>query len=71
MYRLRVTTWIAAPPATCFDLARSIEAHLESAAGTGERVVGGRTSGLLGLGDEVTWKGRHFGINQRLSSRIT
>jgi ligand-binding SRPBCC domain-containing protein len=71
MYELRVTTSIAAPLATCFDLARSVEAHVQSAAGTGERVVGGRLSGLLELGDEVTWEGRHFGVTQRLSSKIT
>lgn len=71
MYELRVTTSIAAPLSTCFDLARSVDAHVQSAAGTGERVVGGRLSGLLELGDEVTWEGRHFGITQRLSSRIT
>lgn len=71
MYQLRVSTWIHAPVATCFDLARSVEAHLESASETGERVVGGRRSGLLELGDEVTWEGRHFGIRQRLAVRIT
>jgi ligand-binding SRPBCC domain-containing protein len=71
MYKLHVTTWIDAPAAVCFDLARSIDAHLESAAGTGERVVAGPTSGLLGPGDEITWEGKHFGITQRLSSRIT
>ena len=48
-----------------------MEAHLRSAANTGERIVGGRLSGLLELGDEVTWEGRHFGITQRLSSKIT
>lgn len=71
MVQLRVTTFIAAPPAACFDLARSVDAHVASAAGTGERVVGGKSSGLLELGDEVTWEGRHFGVTQRLSSRIT
>ncbi len=71
MYKLRVTTWIAAPLSTCFDLARSVDAHVQSAAGTGERVVGGRLSGLLELGDEVTWEARHFGVTQQLSSRIT
>ena len=71
MYDLRVTTFIAAPPAVCFDLARSVDAHVASAAGTAERAVGGRTSGLLGLGDEVTFEGRHFGVVQRLSSRVT
>jgi ligand-binding SRPBCC domain-containing protein len=71
MYKLRVTTWIDAPAEICFDLARGIEAHVESSMGTGERVVGDRQSGLLAPGDEVTWEGRHLGVTQRLSSRIT
>jgi ligand-binding SRPBCC domain-containing protein len=71
MYILRVETWIAAPAPVCFDLARSVDAHVTSAQGTGERVVAGQRSGLLGLGAEVTWEGKHFGITQRLSSRIT
>ena len=33
--------------------------------------MGGRTSGLLELGEEVTWQARHFGVTQRLTSRIT
>jgi ligand-binding SRPBCC domain-containing protein len=71
MYRLRITTWINAPASTCFDLARSVDAHLKSAAGTGEKVVAGPSTGLLGLGDEITWEGKHFGMTQRLSTRIT
>jgi ligand-binding SRPBCC domain-containing protein len=71
MYELRITTSIAAPLSRCFDLARSVDAHVQSAEGTGERVVGGRLSGLLELGDEVTWEARHFGVTQRLSSKIT
>jgi ligand-binding SRPBCC domain-containing protein len=67
---IRVETDIAAPPAVCFDLARSVEAHLQSAAGTHERAVAGVTSGLLGPGDEVTWRARHFWIEQELTSRI-
>jgi ligand-binding SRPBCC domain-containing protein len=68
---IRVETDIEAAPAICFDLARSVDAHIESTAGTGERTVGGVTSGLLALGDEVTWRARHFGVTQELSSRIT
>lgn len=71
MYEVRVTTSIAAPAEICFDLARSVDAHVQSAAGTGERVVGGRMSGLLELDDEVTWEGKHFGVVQRLSSKMT
>lgn len=70
MIHLRVETLIAAPVARCFDLSRSVDAHVLSAAETDERVVEGRTSGLLELGEEVTWEARHFGIRQRLSSRI-
>lgn len=68
---IRIETFIEAPPATCFDLARSVEAHVGSTKKTGERVVGGKMSGLLELGDEVTWEATHFGVKQRLTSRMT
>jgi len=68
---IRVVTDIAALRTVCFDLARSVDAHIESTRDTGERAVAGVTSGLLGLGDEVTWRARHFGISQELTSRIT
>lgn len=38
---------------------------------TGERAVAGRTSGLIELGEEVTWEASHFGLTLRLTSRIT
>ncbi len=62
---------IAAPPERVFDLARSIDAHQHSATGTQERAVAGVTRGLIGLGEEVTWSARHFGIRQKLTVRIT
>jgi ligand-binding SRPBCC domain-containing protein len=71
MVTLRVVTLIHAPPARCFDLARSVDAHVRSTAGTGERAVAGQTTGLLELGGEVTWEARHLGVRQRLTSRIT
>ena len=71
MHTIRVVTVIAAPVGRCFDLARSVEAHVRSTAATGERVVAGRTSGLMELGDEVTWEAKHFGVRQRLTSAIT
>lgn len=67
-----VTTRIAAPIEVCFDLARSVDAHLQSSEFTGERAVEpGRTSGLLEFGDLVTFEGVHFGIRQRFTARIT
>jgi ligand-binding SRPBCC domain-containing protein len=68
---LVVVTRIEAPIEICFDLARGIEAHEESSAFTGERAVPpGRTSGLLELGDQVTFEGVHLGIRQRFTARI-
>lgn len=36
-----------------------------------ERAVAGKTSGLIELGESVTWEANHFGIKQRLTSKIT
>ena len=44
---------------------------MHSTLATGERAVGGKTAGLLALGDEVTWRARHLGVWQELTSRIT
>lgn len=64
-------TRIAAPIERCFDLARSVEAHVASTGSSGERPVGGVTRGLIGLGEEVTWEATHLGVRQRLTARIT
>ena len=71
MSRVVVETFINAPPERCFDLARSVDLHLRSTAATGERVVAGKASGLLGAGDRVTWEARHLGWRHRLSVEIT
>jgi ligand-binding SRPBCC domain-containing protein len=68
---IELSTAIAAPPERVFDLARSIDAHQQSTEGTQERAVAGVTRGLIGMGDEVTWEARHFGVTQRLTVRIT
>src|SRR5262245_4773777 len=70
MTTILVETRIAAPIDLCFDLARDVEAHLETSAFTRERAVGGKTSGLLDLGDTVTFEAVHFGVRQRHASRI-
>jgi len=71
MPRIELVRIVRAPAARLFDLARSIDAHVASTPGTRERAVGGKTSGLIGLGEEVTWEARHLGVTQRLTSRIT
>lgn len=70
MARIELSLLVAAPPSRCFDLARSVDAHVQSTAATGERAIKGRSTGLLTLGDEVTWRARHFGVWQELTSRI-
>jgi ligand-binding SRPBCC domain-containing protein len=73
MIHLNETTVIAAPIARCFDLARSVEVHLAGNSHFGEQAVAleGATTGLLALGDTVTWRARHFFVRQRLTSKIT
>jgi len=68
---IRLTTFINAPIETVFDLARSIELHQVSTKHTNEKVVGGRMSGLIELHESVTWEARHFGVVQRLTSKVT
>jgi ligand-binding SRPBCC domain-containing protein len=71
MITLWEITLIRAPIERCFDLSRSIDLHTESTARTGERAIAGVTSGLIGMGEEVTWRARHLGVWQELTSRIT
>jgi ligand-binding SRPBCC domain-containing protein len=67
-----VKTLIRAPIERCFDLARDVGVHCQTAAFTSERVLPpGRTAGLLELGEQVIFEGRHFGLRWRLTARIT
>ena len=71
MAEITLVTEIKAPIERVFDLSRSIDLHTASVSHTGERAVAGVTSGLISLGEEVTWRARHFGVWQNLTSRIT
>ena len=62
MTRFRLETLIVAPIERVYDLARDVDLHARSMAHTNERAVAGRTTGLIGLGETVTWRARHFGI---------
>lgn len=66
-----ITTGINAPIQRVFDLSRSVDLHTASTSHTSEKAIGGVTSGLMSLGEEVTWRARHFGIWLQLTSRIT
>lgn len=68
---ITIETLILALPQRCFDLARDIDVHCQSTASTRERAVAGVTSGLIGPGQTVTFEAVHFGVRQRLTSKIT
>ncbi len=64
-------TVIRVPPADVFAASLDIDAHLASMKSSGEKAVGGVTSGTIGLGEMVTWRARHFGITWKMTSKIT
>jgi ligand-binding SRPBCC domain-containing protein len=63
--------FVRAPIERCFDLARDVDTHTRTTAYTKEKAVGGVTTGLLSVGDVVTWEAVHFGVRQRLTAKIT
>jgi len=65
------TTKINAPIQAVFDLSRDIDFHQKCASKTREKAVAGRTSGLINLGETVTWEAVHFGVKQQLTTKIT
>ena len=62
---------VNAPQERVFDLARSIDLHRATMTKHDEIAVDGVTEGLIGLNETVTWEATHFGVRQRLTSRIT
>ena len=73
MIRLEEVTVVEAPIERCFDLARSVEVHLVANIHSGEQAlaIGDITSGLPELSQQVTWRAKHFGFWQNLTSRFT
>ncbi|MDR6560370.1 MULTISPECIES: SRPBCC family protein [unclassified Arcicella] len=71
MPKITLETIIQSDIEICFDLARSIDLHKISTAHTNENAIDGTTTGLINLGETVTWEAKHFGIKQQLTSIIT
>ena len=73
MVRFETVTVIRAPIERCFDLARSVEVHLAGNVHSGETAVAeaGVTSGLISIGQRVTWRAKHFCVWQTLTSEMT
>ncbi len=68
---IHLRTEINAKRPLVFDLSRSIDLHQLSTEHTHETAIAGTTSGLIGLNEWVTWRARHFGIYQQLTSKVT
>ncbi|GAB4016112.1 SRPBCC family protein [Spirosoma koreense] len=68
---LFLETPIYAKPEVCYKLSLSVDLHQLSTQKTGEHIVGGVRQGIMKLGDTVTWKAKHFGIWQTLTTKIT
>jgi ligand-binding SRPBCC domain-containing protein len=68
---IELDTLVVAQPEAVFDLSRNVEAHTKSMERSGEKAVGGVTTGMISLGEEVTWRARHFGLTFHMTSRIT
>ena len=70
MTTIQVETRIAAPAMRVFLLSLSVDLHMESTAPTREQAIEGVTHGIMGPGQSVTWRGRHFGVMLRHTSLI-
>jgi hypothetical protein len=68
---IEVITHLAAPPAICFQLALSVDLHTISTQRTQESIISGVSKGILKLNDSVTFRARHFGVWQTLTSQVT
>lgn len=71
MPKIELTTEINSTLEICFDLSRSIDLHKISTSQTNEQAIEGRKNGLINLNETVTWQATHFGIRQKLTSKIT
>jgi len=70
MPRIELRTEINASKKIVFDLSRSVDLHKISTEQTNEEAISGKTSGLIEMNESVTWRAKHFGITQTLTSKI-
>ena len=70
MSRIYLNTVINADIHYVFDLARNIDLHQQSTSKTNEKAIAGRTSGLIEENETVTWKAKHLGVYQTLTTKI-
>ncbi|WP_068943969.1 SRPBCC family protein [Chryseobacterium timonianum] len=70
MSRIYLKTLIDADIQTVFDLARNIDLHQQSTSRTHEKAIAGRMSGLIEENETVTWRAKHLGVYQNLTTKI-
>lgn len=70
MSRIYLETLISADIQTVFDLARNIDLHQQSTSKTHEKAISGRISGLIEENETVTWRAKHLGVYQTLTTKI-
>ncbi|MDN3692222.1 SRPBCC family protein [Chryseobacterium tructae] len=70
MSRIYLKTLINADIQIVFDLARNIDLHQQSTSRTHEKAIAGRTSGLIEEHETVTWRAKHLGVYQTLTTKI-
>lgn len=70
MPTIHLETRIKADINIVFDLSRSVDLHVISTAQTNEEAIAGRITGLVELDDTITWRATHFGVTQKLTSKI-
>ncbi len=68
---IKIETTVNAPIQRVFDLARCIDLHEQTMSKHNEKAIAGVTKGLINSGETVTWEATHFGIKQKLTSKIT
>ena len=71
MPTIKLETYIKANRDIVFDLSRSIDLQSEHVTDSSEKAVGGITSGLINPGETVTYRGKHLGVKQDLTSKVT
>jgi ligand-binding SRPBCC domain-containing protein len=68
---VELTTNLLATPEHAFDVSLDVDVHTSSMSASGESAIAGVMRGGMKLGDQVTWRARHFGLWWRMTSRIT
>jgi ligand-binding SRPBCC domain-containing protein len=71
MSKIILETLIISTPEICYKLSLNVDLHKLSTSKTGEYIIDGVREGIMKLNDIVTWRAKHFGIWQNLTTKIT